>query len=190
MSIIHSPNICQNSNCSSLVFKDGTGAWSITNTNGYNSPNESIVGATASLIVTLADASVHTITLTGFPTIDTTLEYTITASDLGYSSTAQITDQILSVQYRVVTALTTIITQNSQLALYCQVNCCVNSMFLDIDIDCDDCYTLQESKLRKANLMLQGLKYSANCLDTTTFNKTLAQLNKICLNQECSNCNN
>ena len=110
MSIILVPSICQSSNCSSLIFKDGTGNYSITNINGYNAPNESIIGATAELIITLANGTVTTLSLTsaGFPTTNTLLEYTINASDIGYSSTSKIDDQIITIQYKVITALTTI----------------------------------------------------------------------------------
>jgi hypothetical protein len=190
MSIVLSPNICQSTNCSSLIFKDGTGAYSINNTSGYGAPNESIAGASAYLIVTLSDGTSTTINITasGFPTTDTTLEYQIDADDIGYNVGDKIEDQIITIQYRVVTALTTIIVQTIQTALYCQVNCCVNSMFIDLDLECEDCLKTLGARAEKAHLMLQGLKYAANCLDTTTFNKTLTQLNKLCNNSECSNC--
>ncbi len=190
MSIVTAFDICQNSNCSNLIFSDQTGAYSITNTTGYGTPNESISGATAQLIVTLADGTASTITLTGFPTTDKTLEYTISAEDIGYSSGSQIDDQIISFEYKIITALTTIITQYKTQAFYCQVNCCVNSMFIDLDINCEDCLKSLGDRAMKAYLMLQGLKYSANCGDSTTFTKTLAQLNKLCLQSECSQCNN
>jgi len=189
MSFTLQPSVCQAGDCASLIFKDETGAYSATNTGGYGAPNESISGATATLTVTLADGTSTIVALPAtFPTIDTTLEYVIDAEDIGYSSGDKITDQIITFTYTVTTALTTISTQLFQTAFYCQVNCCVNSMFIDLDIDCEDCLKISGDRAKKAHLMLQGLKYSAACLDTTTFNKTLAQLNKLCQNSECSSC--
>ena len=192
MAITTQFSICQTGTCDSLIFNDVTGPYSITNTSGYGTPNESISGATAELIVTLADGTITTISLTaaGFPTTDKTLEYIITAEALGYSSGSKIADQLISFTYKVTTALTTIITQYKTQGFYCQVNCCVNSMFIDLDINCEDCMKSLGDRAMKAYIMLQGLKYSANCGDSTTFTKTLAQLNKLCLNSSCSNCNN
>ena len=170
MAITTQFSICESSNCSSLVFSDTTGAYSLTNLTGYGTPNESISGATAELIVTLSDGTISTISLTaaGFPTTDSTLTYTISAEDIGYSSGDKIDDQIISFQYKVVTALTTIITQYKSQAFYCQVNCCVNSMFIDLDLSCEDCLKSLGKKSMKAYLMLQGLKYSSSCGDSTT----------------------
>ena len=187
MSIVTSFTICQKSNCSSLVFNDTTGPYSSDNTYGYNSPNESIIGATSELQVKLGNGSIVTVVLTDFPTTDKTKEFTITGLTLGYS-TGIIPDQIIEFTYTITTALSTIITQVGNQGFYCNANCCVKSMFLDIDLDCEDCMKFKYDTLIKASLMLDGLKYSANCGDTITFNKTLTQLNKICSNSECSNC--
>jgi hypothetical protein len=189
MSNILYSGICQSSNCSSLVFNDTTGAYSSDNQGGYGTPNKSTSGASAEIIFTLADGNSYTVALPNtFPTTDSTVEYTIAATDLGYSSTDQIADQIISYQYKVTFSDTTTATQNGQASLYCQVNCCVNSMFIDLDINCDDCLKSLGERAMEAHLMLQGLKYSASCGNSTAFNKTLTQLNKLCQNSECSSC--
>jgi len=187
MAIVTSFEICQKSGCSTLVFKDTTGAYSATNIYGYNSPNESITSATATLTVTLADLTSYTFALTNFPTIDKTLEFNITGSQLGYS-TGVIPDQIIKFTYTVITALSTIITQIKSQAFYCNASCCVKSMFIDLDLDCEDCLKSLGDRSTKAYLMLKGLEYSASCGDATTFNKTLTQINKLCANSACQSC--
>lgn len=182
-------SVCQDAKtCSSLTFNDTTGAYSATNLEGYGSPNETISGATATLAVTLASGDIYTIALGGFPTTDKELEFIISATDLGYASNEKIADQIMSFTYTVTYASGNVITQTKAIAFYCQATCCVNSMFFDYDVNCMDCIRESEARSRKAWTLLQGLKHSSLSADTTTFNKTLAQLNKLCLNSECSNC--
>ena len=182
--------ICETDNCSSLKFTDTTGAYNASsNPSGYGSTvNNTTSGASATLAITLADGTLNTITLTGFPTTDTTKVFTIDASDLGYSSSSEIKDQIVTALYTVTFADTSISTQTITVALYCQVDCCVKSMVLDLDVDCGDCFNASKGKVTDAYLMLQGLKYAANCGNATVFNKVLTQLNKLCLNSNCSNC--
>ena len=192
MSITTSFGICQSSNCSSLTFNETTGAYSAGNPNGYGTPNDTNIGGTALLIISLSRGTSYTLSLTssGFPSSDKTKEFIINATDIGYPSGSKIADQIITFQYIVTTALGTVIKQWKQTAFYCQANCCVSSMFIDLDTDCEDCDKARTARAIKANLMLQGLKYSANCIgnDPSTFNKTLTQLNKLCNNSKCSSC--
>lgn len=190
MAIVTSFDICESSTCSSLIFKDITGAYSLTNLYGYGSPNESISGATAELTVTLADGTVTVLDITadGFPTTDKTLELIINPEDIGYEEGDKIADQIIAFEYKVTTALGTIILQNIEQAFYCQVKCCVLSMFIDLDLECEDCMKSLGDRSMNAYIMLKGLEYSANCGDKTTFNKTLTQLKKLCANSSCANC--
>ena len=179
---------CENNSCSSLEFKETTGAYSLDNLNGWGSPNEDISGATAILTVTLADGSATDLAMVGFPTTDTTKVFTINAEDIGFSVGDQIPDQIISLVYSVTTITALLIDQTQSVALYCQTECCVSNMFLDIDIDCEDCIRSQGDKATKAYTLLQGLKFSAGCGNTTAFNKTLTYLNKLCKFTGCSNC--
>lgn len=169
------------------MFNDTTGPYSANNLNGYGTPNESIAGATSVLRVTMADASSYDITLTGFPTTDKTLELVISGSQIGYPS-GVIADQIINFKYIVTTALSTKITQVGAQGFYCNAKCCANSLFLDIDLDCEDCIKSLGDKLTKASILLDGLEYSAGCGNSTSFNKALAQLNKLCGNTECFSC--
>ena len=182
-------DICEPSNCVSLVFNDTTGAYDAdNNSTGYGTPNSVIAGATSILTITKADLTSYTISLPStFPTVDKTLEYTIQASVIGYPS-SQIDDQIITAVYTVTLADTTVLTQTKTFALYGKVKCCVESMFIDLDIDCEDCMKSLGSRNTNAYLMLKGLEYSAGCGNTTVFNKTLTQLKKICGNTDCQSC--
>lgn len=187
MAIITSFSVCQTNGCSSLIFNDLTGAYSLDNLNGYNSPNEDITNATAVLNITSPTGTITSITLTGFPTTNKSLEFTITGEDIGYSS-GIIPDGLYTFQYVVTTALGTIITQTRTQGLLCNVNCCVKSMFLDVNTECQDCIKAIDNNSIKAYLMLKGLEYSLYCNNTTNFNNTLTQLNKLCNNTNCLTC--
>jgi len=179
---------CENKSCSSLEFKELTGAYSVDNPNGWGAPNSVIAGATATLKVTLANGNATVLTMDNFPTTDTSQVFTIDAEDIGYSAGDQIPDQIISLLYTVTLADTNKVTQTQDVALYCQTECCVSKMFLDIDVDCEDCISSLEGNATKAYTLLQGLKFSAGCGNATVFNKTLTYLQKICTYAGCTNC--
>lgn len=183
--------ICQSNTCNSLTFVETTGAYNATsNPTGWGAPNATLASVTsAELEITLASGDSYTIDLlaTGlFPTDDTTFEYELTNSDFGYTNGAKIDDQIITFVYTVVANGTTY-TQTVYQAFYCQVQCCVYSMFKDLNVTCDACLT-SKTKAIDAYLLLKGLIYSANCGNTTNFNSQLATLQKLCLNQNCQNC--
>ena len=182
-------DICQPSGCSSLVFNDLTGAYNDPdNLTGYGLPNDDITAATASIAITLADGSSYTLAMPDFPTIDKTKEFTINATDLGYSSDEKIADQIIDITYTVTLDGGDKIIQMGQVGLYCQVKCCVNNMFTDLDVNCVDCIEVAGKAERQAWTMLQGIIFAAECGDVTTFNQTLTQLQKACKNAGCANC--
>lgn len=193
MAVILSFEICQSGGCDSLIFKETTGIYNATtNPNGWGAPNEATSDATeATLEIELGDGSLYTIDLfaTGdFPTTDTTFEYEILPTDIGYSSDDdQIDDQIITFTYTVVTGTTTY-TQVVKQAFYCQAQCCVNTMFINLDFECD-CNKDQIDLALKAFAMLQGLKQASACGNATNFTNILTQLNKLCLNTNCSACN-
>lgn len=181
-------DLCQSSDCASLVFKDITGAYSTDSPYGYGTPNSDITDATAIVRITLADLTVHEISLDGFPTTDKTKEYKIESTDLGYDSGKSIPDQIIQIEYIVTLDDDSELIQYGEQALYCNINCCIKSMVKDIDIECDECSKSSKDKYIDALLGLAGLKYSADCGDKITFNKVLSSLQRICQNTECSNC--
>ncbi len=188
MSATLSFKVCEVSSCSDIIFNDITGQYNVKNNpSGYGSPNEDITGATAILNITLLSGSVITIDLTGFPTTDKTKEFYISSSDLGFSD-GKIPDGIYPFEYIVTTSLDEVLIQYKYIALYCNVSCCVKSMLLDLDTECDDCFIKSSQRYIQASLMLDGLKYTSSSGDIITFNKTLSQLNKLCSQSNCQSC--
>jgi hypothetical protein len=183
--------ICQSSTCDTLTFVETTGAYNATsNTTGWGAPNATLASVTsAELTITLASGNSYTIDLlatTFFPTTDNTFELQLKNSDFGYVDGAKIDDQIITFTYTVIADDVTY-TQNYKQAFYCQVQCCVLSMFADIDVECD-CSKDKIDNALKAYALLKGLIYSGNCGNTTYFNNILAQLQKLCLNNNCASC--
>lgn len=180
--------ICQSSNCKTLTFVETTGAYSASNTTGWGDPNPLIADMTSAVLtITLANGNSYNIDLfaSGFPT-DTNTEFVINNTDIGYVSSDPIDDQIIMFTYTVSDGVDTY-TQNIQQAFYCQVQCCVLSMFTDIDIDCD-CSKDKIDNALKSYALLKGLIYNAGCGNSTYFNNLLTQLQKLCLNSNCQNC--
>ncbi len=193
MSVILNFQICQSGGCDSLSFTETTGIYNAeSNIGGWGSPNETTNDAiSAILTVELGDGSSYDIDLfaTGdFPTTDTTFVYNIVNEDIGYVTGDSIPDQIVTFTYTVITATSTY-TQVVQQAFYCQVECCVNTMFVDLDFNCSDCFTHSLDEALKSYAMLQGLIMSANCGNSSNFNNILTQLNKLCSGSNCSACN-
>lgn len=182
--------ICQSNTCDALTFVETTGAYSATNLTGWGTPNVALADATSAILtITLASGNIYTIDLlatTYFPTNDTTFEYELTNSDFGYTDGGKIDDQIITFTYTVIADGTTY-TQTVHQAFYCQVQCCVYSMFKDLNVTCDAC-SQSKTKAIDAYLLLKGLIYSANCGNTTNFNSQLAILQKLCLGSSCQNC--
>ena len=193
MSVILSFELCEGSTCNTLKFSETTGAYSLTNLNGWGVETETIASATSATLTITAPGSTTASTpidlfalSPSFPTITTTQEYSIPMTSLGLASTASMTDGVWYFLYTVVANGITF-KQTVTQAFYCQVECCVKSMFKDLDYDCD-CSKEGLVKADKAWLMLQGLKYSANSGNKDSFNKDLALLQKICKNSDCNNC--
>ncbi len=193
MAVILSFSICQDSSCKELSFKEETGAYSATNIVGWGAPNRATSTATeATLTITDPDGNDYTIDLfaTGdFPTTDDTLEYSIDFTDIGLTTGDSLPDGIYTFLYSVTTVsgTTVVYTQTIRQAFYCQVQCCVYSMFKDLDLECD-CSKDQKEKAINAYLLLKGLIYSSGCGNIQNFNTDLEVLNRLCLNSHCSNC--
>lgn len=193
MGLVLNFQICQVNGCSQLQFTETTGIYNaISNPGGYGSPNPLTSDAlTAILIITLANGSSYNIDLfaTGnFPTSDNTFIYNITNENIGYITSNAIPDQIITFTYIVTTASQTY-TQTVQQGLYCQVECCINTMFVNLDFGCSECFTHSIENALKAFALLQGLITSANCGSNTNFQNILNQLNKLCAGTGCSSCN-
>jgi hypothetical protein len=193
MSIVLQFNVCESGSCNQLSFNELTGAYdAVNNPNGWGSPNPLTSDATAATLdVTLENGSTYTFDLfaTGnFPTTDSGITFYIENTDLGYTTGTNILDQIITFVYTVVTP-SGIFTQTSVQAFYCNAQCCVNSMFLDLDFDgCSDCFTNNMEQALKAFTMLEGLKAASTCGNSSQFTNILTQLNKICSTSNCAGC--
>lgn len=190
MAVVLSGKICISNNCKDLTFVETTGAYnSLSNTTGWGSPNEATSAATsATLSITDTEDIVTNIDLlatTLFPSSNINLQYDLSTTGLT-DSEGQLPDGIYTFTYTVVTATTTYTTSWRQ-AIYCQVKCCVMSMLVDLDFDCD-CYKDEKDKIIDSFLMYKGLIYSSNRGNITKFNEQLAILEKLCLNSNCNNC--
>lgn len=194
MSFILHFNICQTSDCKSFKFTETTGLYNVgSNPTGWESPNPAIASASsASLVITTPGGVSYTIDLLteGFPSSDPLIEFAITADMIGGASGASIPDGIYTFVYTVVAVAgdtPTTYTQTVRQGFYCQVTCCVYSMFKDIDHECD-CMHDAKLKALDAFMLLIGLRASANCGNTSNFNTDLAVLQKLCLNSGCTTC--
>lgn len=183
--------ICQASNCKSLIFTETTGAYSTQNTGGWNAPNELISSVTdAILSVTTPGGLTFDFDVLAqtpsFPTTDELLKYYITGTELGMVNSA-LTDGLYKFTYTVTTSTTTYTKIIYQL-LYCNVKCCVASMLAKItDPDCD-CQSDIIASASRAITLLDSLIYAAKCGNRTAFTNLLTILNKICRNQNCQTC--
>lgn len=193
MSVILQFSICQSNDCETLTFTETTGAYDVTsNPNGWGSPNRATSSATiVTLTVTNPDDTEYVLDLSAnYPTTDITLEYEINPTEIGLTAGTKIPDGIYKFNYSVttvVTGTTIVYTQTVYKALYCQVQCCALNMFVGLDVECE-CSQDSIDKAIKGYALLKGLQMAAECGNITEFNNILAQLEKLCLNNNCNNC--
>lgn len=188
-------SICQSSDCTEFIFSELTGTYNATtNSTGWGAPNATLASVTTpvNLVVTLPDGTTsYTINLLSttpaFP-VDTLTsnEVTFDMSNIGGTAGDSIPDGVYTFVYTVTTSGGTY-TQTATVAFYCQVSCCVYTMFKDLDIECDCCDD-DRKRITDAYLMLKGLIYSANCGNISQFNSILEELQRLCTNTNCSNC--
>lgn len=189
--------ISQSADCTEFTFTDTTGTYNaLTNPTGWGAPNDDIANTTppCTLDITLPDGvTTYQIDLTSttpvFPVNAAPNELILDAGDIGGVSGDKIPDGLYTFVYTVNTTTGggTEYTQTAVVPFTCQVSCCVYSMWKTVHPDCDCCDQDREN-LINAYLMLKALKYQGNCGNTTEFNNTLALLQRLCLNAECSNC--
>lgn len=186
-------NICQNSSCDELTFTETTGAYNATtNPGGWGAPNPTLASVTTpvTLTVTFPNESVYTLDVAtlnpSFPTDDTTLEWVLDMSSFGGDTGDSFEDGVYTFTY-LVTADGSTYTQTHYVALYCQVKCCVFSMFKDLEVNCDCCEDDKKTAI-DAFLLYKGLVYEAGCGNITAFNSALTELQKVCSNSNCKNC--
>ncbi len=189
--------ICENSTCTEFTFSELTGTYNATtNPTGWGTPNADITDFhSATLEITLPDGTTTysidlSATTPAFP-VDTLTSNQVTfdMSNIGGTAGNSIPDGVYTFVYTVQEDPGTGIsyTQTITVAFYCQVSCCVYSMFKDLDIECDCCDD-DRKRITDAYLMLKGLIYNANCGNIPQFNSILEELQRLCTNNNCQNC--
>lgn len=169
--------------CASILLKELTGAYNaLLNITGWGAPNPLTSDATAwSIIVTAPNGSITTISNpVGLPTSNNDLEYIITSSALGITSSV-IPDGLYVIEYKATIASVVYTTGTKYFLFTCNLDCCIAKMFAKIatstDCACDS--TIIKNALY-ASALLEGLKASAACGNTTSINSLLTKLNTIC----------
>ncbi len=187
--------VCMSGNCDLLTFKETTGAYSGTNLMGWGSPNKATTDAeSAVLTITNTTGIITTVNLfsksPSWPTSDTTQEYTITPSDLGYTTT-KFPDGVYTFLYTVkrTTATAFTFTQTVQQLFYCNASCCVNTLFANIDDWECECNDIKIQEAYQIDIMLRALSRAAKCGNTTSFTNTLTLINNLCsTSSTCTEC--
>lgn len=194
MALILQFNICQKQNCKEIIFTETTGAYS----NPGNLTGWGVTGSDTDPQINTATLAVLTVTIPsgdeyefdllteGFPSVYNSTEFVITNDMIGGTTNTVIPDGIYTFVYSVFSDQTNeTYTQTRISTLICNVTCCVNSMFKDIDFSCD-CSEEQQDKAIDAWILLKGLQ--SNCGDPAKFNTNLETLQRLCINSSCNNC--
>jgi hypothetical protein len=196
MALSLSIDLCLQSNCTDLIFKETTGAYSLSNTGGWGSPNP-VTGASYSAVLTATDpdGNVHIIdlyALSTFPKNDATFEYTIPIAQ--FSPLTSITDGLWTFVYTVDLSNngTDLYTATSSKVFTCSINCCLDNILTKIKADnCDSCdsnyYTYEEYV--KLLAYRDALENAADCGDTDYIADILEIASKLCNKSKCKTCN-
>ncbi len=189
-------NISESGNSQELTFTETTGAYSVSNTSGWGSPNRLTSDAeTATLAVTTPDDLTTTISIfaSSYPTTDNDLEYTITPDDIGYSATTgtKFPDGLYKFVYTVArtTATAFSYTQTKFVLIYGQAKCAVFSLYGNIPSEECDCNTDAIELAFKGMTFLKALEYAAETGNSSEFDRLLAIINRLTANNDCHNCN-
>ncbi len=186
MALVLSINVCS-SECSSFTFSETTGTFnSLNNTGGWGVSNPSISSATeATLDIIIPGGQVYNLDLYDtFPIDNSTFEYTIEGSVIGMVD--ELTDGKYTFTYTVVVSdVTYSVTQ--QLFVICNIECCVNTMLLNIDDLTCDCNKVAIDKYLEAYTLLLALKHASVCGNEDNVDTLLTTINKIC-SSTCKTC--
>jgi hypothetical protein len=139
-------DICPNNSCLWFKFKETTGDYdSITNVNGWNSPNPDIslyepgVNSDASLLVQLPNGTIVPIDISDyFPTIDNTFSIDITTNDLGINS---FPFGIYTITYSL-TVDGSNYSVTSKVLIDCEIKCKLEKMLSKVSLT--KCYSCEE----------------------------------------------
>lgn len=198
-------HLCQTNNCKTLKLSETTGVYNIsTNPGGWGSPNPIIGNATRVRIEVLTpstttynfdsdpgDPDYFPALLplgTYFPDDTGTLEFQLTASNLGGS----VADGIYSVTYKVYGTISGndyIETVTQTFLLTCNIRCCIDKLFsIASQSDCSDCKNEKLDKALEAESFLKAAEYAAACGKLNMAKKHLAKAQWICSTKNCLNC--
>lgn len=194
-------SLCAGKGCDSLTFTELTGPYSSpSNLTGWGDPNTIITNPTVANVTIVTpddDTFILNALPDGFPTDNTSLQFVISSTDIGYGD--KITDGLYTVTYDVTilresgdpeipdTVIT--LTQTKYFLVACNIKCCIDKMFVKaISADCDGCNDDKLKKALTANALYKGLISAGICGDRTSITKILTRLNKLCNVKDC-NCN-
>lgn len=194
MALVTQLQFCLNNSCSELIVSETTGAYSLSNTGGYGTPNATTGDIeTYLLLITDPSGTVYTIDLfdTGFfPTTDSTVEYSIPMASLGNRSVIE--DGYWQFSWSALYAGPTHATGNSASYFTCNSECCVKALLAKIDLTDDCCCSGDASDVAdylKAKVLLEGLKNAAFCGNLSIFTNIQSSLTRICQKTNCRTCN-
>lgn len=194
MALETSINVCIKNACTTIVFKETTGAYNVTtNATGWGSPNEVLSNATAAVLTVIDPSNVsYTINLftTGdFPTDNPDFEYEIPLASLGGRTVIE--DGYWQFIYTVTASATKYIATKTAI-FTCNSACCVNKLLLLIDEDPNDTSKTNLKRIanyQKAKLYLDIIKHYAYCGSLDKFTNLKLILDKLCSNSSCNSCN-
>lgn len=184
--------------CKNILFSETTGAYSIFNTTGWGTPNpelSTVYSAELSITTPTSDTFIFDLlATTEFPTINSSVEYSIPYSSLGFST--GLVDGEYTFVYNVMVDTTeserepiyATYTKTKKFYITCNLDCCINKLLLNIeDVKCD-CSKEARSKYLEAFAMLQAFKHANACGRLGTATELFNELTKICNNVDCKTC--
>jgi len=192
MALETSINICIKNACSTIVFKETTGAYNVTtNPTGYGSPNPTTASVTAAVLKVIGPDDVEysiDMLAEGFPTTNVDLEYEIPLDLIGNRTVIE--DGYWQFIYTV-TSTTDYIATNTSI-FTCNSQCCILKLLLAINEDSND-ITVANKKKKDTYIMakihLEALKHYAYCGNLDKFDNIKLIIDKICENSGCDSCN-
>ena len=199
MALLPTLSFCLTNSCSELLVSETTGVYNaLTNLGGYGAPNPTTAIVTSySLVITDPSNVQYTINLfaNGFPTTDSTIEYSIPLSSLGNRTVIE--DGFWQFSWTVASNVALqefTAVGNSAEYFTCNSACCVAALLAAIELDEDDCNCNKEQSQKildylKAKAFLEALRNAAFCGKLTLFTNIKAAIDKMCAKVDCRTCN-
>lgn len=186
---------CVTNGCTNIKFTETTGVYSTTNPGGWGAPNPEISNIYfASIILTSPNNVTYTIDIFDSIVTEYNNGFIYTFSIPGVDN---IIDGKWTIKYEIVTrqaviedVVYTTYSKTKYFLYYCNSECCVNQMLLDLDLeDCEcDCKDITYNDYIKAWTFLEALKEAARCGSVDLFTKLKKIVDKLCKNKDCKTC--